>query len=954
VVVQLLFAQQPDEAEPYNTSPYLQDAPPQPGEDSWTFIEALKSPIWKRQDWSMAAAGSDYADLTAGIQLKTTFRDPKKRLVTAYDDLLNFLEAGGVSRKNGQYTIETVMVPGLGEEEFQLEINKKGGRILATDLEGIRRGIFHVEDLMLAQHGAFLPLGNSQQRSFIRRRISRCAFGPIKRLPKLRDELMDDVDYYPDNYLNRLAHEGVNGLWLTAEFRDLCATSFTPYAGKNSEKRLAKLRSTVQKCLRYGIRTYIFCIEPHAWDSSEPVLKKFPELAGAPSGKQLSFCPNSETASQYLYQSVNTIFKAVPDLGGLIDITLGERTTTCLSTYSVSDNVNEQPPVNCPHCSKKAPWEILYASLSAMEKGMHAAAPNAELVSWLYMSDPIDGKVPQHDLGDWVYELPAHTPKGVILQVNFESGVHRMEFGKELIGGDYWLSTPGPSSRFERLSSIARINQTAISSKIQSSTSHETATVPYVPVPSLLYQKFASMRRLGVSHTMLSWYFGNYPGLMNKACGLLSFEPFPDEDQFLHQLAALYWKKEDVSKVVEAWKAFSDGYQQYPIINLFQYLGPMHDGPVWPLLLKPVDASLSRTWEISSVTTLKPLPPSGDRVGECIGDALTLNETVELCRRMSEGWDRGLAILNTLESNYKNEPDRLMDIGVAQALGIQFRSGYNILHFYDLREKLLSGIDSARASTLTSMSGIINDELIQDERLLHLCEKDSRLGFHAEAEGYKYYPARIRWRMQQLQAVLHTDVPELQQQIAGNKELFPAFTGRSPQGAIAHAVQVNNGFGILWANAEINPPANLEWQSCAYGEKQSGLRWSSCYDADSLYVVISDEPKSSPRTFSSILVKIEPQRLWPAKHFVFTSHPPDHGDPQLYEINHADSKMIVMRIALKDIGLDKYHLHPIRMDVRVSRSGEPVHGWRPDHPTQNGWPLVPDNPADLGWLLFKQ
>jgi len=48
----------------------------------------------------------------------------------------------------------------------------------------------------------------------------------------MRDELMDIVDYYPDQYLNRLAHEGVNGLWLTIEFRDLAATTFTPMPGK--------------------------------------------------------------------------------------------------------------------------------------------------------------------------------------------------------------------------------------------------------------------------------------------------------------------------------------------------------------------------------------------------------------------------------------------------------------------------------------------------------------------------------------------------------------------------------------------------------------------------------------------------------------------------------------------------------------------------------------------------
>jgi len=112
----------------------------------------------------------------------------------------------------------------------------------------------------------------------------------------MRDELMDSVDYYPDQYLNRLAHEGVNGLWLTIEFRDLVATTFTPDAGKKCRKATVKLRQTVKACLRYGIRTYIFCIEPRAWDADNPVLKHYPELAGAPDGEgHFYFCPSSET-----------------------------------------------------------------------------------------------------------------------------------------------------------------------------------------------------------------------------------------------------------------------------------------------------------------------------------------------------------------------------------------------------------------------------------------------------------------------------------------------------------------------------------------------------------------------------------------------------------------------------------------------------------------------------------
>ena len=118
----------------------------------------------------------------------------------------------------------------------------------------------------------------------------------------------------------------------------------------------------------------------------------------------------SKTAHNYLYETVNKIFKAVPELGGLINITHGERGTTCLS--SVSCTSEYEGKINCPRCSHKKPWEILHASLSAMEEGMHDAAPDAELISWLYMPQPqrfLTGD--SYKLGEWVYDLPAHTPE---------------------------------------------------------------------------------------------------------------------------------------------------------------------------------------------------------------------------------------------------------------------------------------------------------------------------------------------------------------------------------------------------------------------------------------------------------------------------------------------------------------------------------------------------------------
>jgi hypothetical protein len=590
-----------------------------------------------------------------------------------------------------------------------------------------------------------------------------------------------------------------------------------------------------------------------------------------------------------------------------------------------------------------------------MEQGMHDAAPDAELISWLYMPQPqrfVTGD--SYALGNWVYDLPAHTPEGVILQFNFESGVSRTEFGKLLVGGDYWISNPGPSFRFERLAKVARENSTIVSAKIQTGNSHEVATTPYVPVPSLLYRKFAAMRRLGVSHTMLCWYFGNYPGLMNKAAGLLSMEPFPpDEDSFLKQLASINWRKEDVVKVVEAWKHFSNGYENYPLTNMFQYYGPMHDGPVWPLLLKPVDAPLSPTWQIGSSRTLKAWPPSGDRVGECIGEVLTLEEVVELTSRITKSWEKGVELLNGIEQNYTDEPERISDIGVAKALGIQFRSGYNILHFYLLREKMLRMEGEERLDLLNKLVNIIQEELELDEQLLTLCNNDSRLGFHSEAEGYKYFPEKIRWRMDQLKCVLANDVPELKKIIRNNESLFPEYTGLQPQGAVAHCIASKDA---EWQGSGGIPPVGLQWQKCTYGPENNEIKWASIWDKKALYIWVSDMTSSDQNTslkaIADLQIKIEPQRLFPCRHFVYDPGN-EQTDNELVRVGTEPGvRYVGVRIPFEKTGIATNDLHPVRIDVRVQKGKGEANSWRPNNPVTSRLMLGSDNPADLGWLIF--
>lgn len=905
--------------------------PPQPKEEYLKFIDDLKSPLWTKHDWLAAPPALNHIDVKKGITLHKNFPDSKGLLATAYDDLETFLRAGDIPVNRNHFVIETAHRPDLDKESFIIETDSFCCKISSGDTEGIRRGIFYLEDQMLSVKGPFLKIGTFKKTTDIRRRISRCAFGPIKRLPLMRDELMDTVNYYPDNYLNRLAHEGVNGLWLTVEFKDLVSSPYLVDGGKNAEKRLKKLSDVVNSCLRYGIRTYIFCIEPrlHVID-----VEKYPVFRGANGS---FFCPSNQEAYNYLYETVKTIFTEVPNLGGIINISHGERGTTCLS--SVPATSSYEGKIDCPRCKNKKPWEILYASLLPMEKGMHDVSPEAELISWLYMPQPqnyIGGD--DFSLGSWVYDIPAHTPPNVILQFNFESGVTKEVFDKLLVGGDYWISTPGPSDRFVKIANVAKESGTPVSAKIQTGNSHEMATVPYIPVPTLLYRKFDSMKRLGVTHTMLSWYFGSYPGLMNKGAGLLSMNAYADVNDFLESLASIYWKEEDIPKLIEAWTLFGEAFSYYPLTNTFQYYGPMHDGIVWPLYIIPQDKYLSPTWLLgsSSQANVKVWPPSGDRIGECLGWNLTLDEVVVLCKQMADKWEEGMQHLKGIEKKYRHDNDRILDLVVTKAVQIHLKSSYNILRFYLTREKMFrTASDKEKMEMLLEMEHIVREEIKQSEEMISLCFKDSRLGYHSEAEGYKYYPEKLKWRAEQLKTVLKNDFPLVRQKITNNEELFPEYTGAKPEGLSMHSFPSS---GNIYETAQ-----NIKnWLSFDNEEMGNKIVWGSIYDETNLYIIISDEIGV---TEGNIQIEIEPRRLWPVKYFNYPIGKSKAG----YQTKKIGNKTLsIISIPFADIGDEIGKNTPVRMNLQY---GDNV--WIPKNPLPARLLLGNANPTDLGWILFK-
>ncbi len=900
----------------------------QPSGQNWGFIKELRAFLHKKTLGERSKKGKGEVSLQNGVNLDFRFPDKGGLLQTSYADFKRFLRAEGIPLR-GNYIIKVEKAKTDVSESYRLEVREDHCKLTANDTEGIRRGLVFLEDEILRTCGPFLKKGVTERKPFIKTRISRCFFGPIKRPPMNRDELADNVDYYPDEYLNRLTHEGINGLWLTIQFSDLCPSKFFPSHGKDFKKRLDKLRKTVEKCRRYGIKIYLFCIEPKGFGSIPEYLLPDSELkrnqcfAGHKEMDVTYFCTSSREGIEYIEECTYHIFSSVPGLGGLIDINLEERPTHCYSSTTLFLNNN------CPRCSKRKPWEVFADTTGALARGMQKANSDAEMISWLYVPY-LYGKEEEdiEKTKKTIAGIAAHIPDNVVLQYNFESTGKALQLGKERVLLDYWLAWPGPSDIFTDCAKNAVKNGARASAKIQVGCSHEVATVPFVPVPGNLYEKYSAMRKLKVSSVMQCWYFGNYPGLMNKAAGELCFEPFPlTEDDFLLKLASIDWG-ENAEKVVKAWKYFSKGYSDFPYNLSFTWYGPLHNSVVWPLYLNPADKPISPSWKFTF-----PLE-SGDRIGECICYDHTLEETLILLKNMSKNWARGVKIFEGIEPQYARNYERKGDIALARALCIQIGSAYNVFRFYALREKLPYSGYSGKKKILKQMKSIVENEIKNSMELRKICIKDPRLGFHSEAEGYKYHPEKLKWRADLLKNLLIEEFPAIEQAIEDREPLFPEYTGEEPAGPVYNC----------FLNKDEAPWKKLN-------DKQT--KWRSWHDRDSIYFEVECQVKGA----NSVSIKMEPCRLWPAQTFTASADGKTQhnnfksvGDNRWSADGSSSGKKWKVDISIPFAIFEGYYKQGRPMRVNIIRGDA---SWIKLNPWEYRLRLDIDSPVDLGWVFFE-
>jgi len=272
-------------------------------------------------------------------------------------------------------------------------------------------------------------------------------------------------------------------------------------------------------------------------------------------------------------------------------------------------------------------------------------------------------------------------------------------------------------------------------------------------------------------------------------------------------------------------EVFARGYRKFPANIAFEWFGPLHHSIVWPWHLKPVDQPISPSWILKNFPEV-----SGDRIGECIAYQHTFAEVRELCHQMHKYWQKGCDITTPLLKVFQNNEARLADLRLYQAINCQIRSTKNLLDFYFLREEMFFN----KNDNLNKMQKIVLDEIENTLKMKELCEKDNRLGYHSEAEGFLFFPEKLAARTILLHELLQKDFPHFD----FNSKEIQQYTGELPIRKVAQC-----------------PPCK---NSEKYPIGASDSSWSTYHTDKKIYFTV-DHAKNK-----KLSLELAPCRLWPA------------------------------------------------------------------------------------------
>lgn len=657
---------------------------------------------------SAARPGPDQVDLSGwAVRGDAPVNDQIGRRLSDY--LATVMEAA--PDRESDKEIRLRIDPGLGGkgERFAVEVADGRAAVVGNGIGGLLQGIYWLQDRMEEAGGPFLDRGRTERTAAFYPRFLYSYFALYG------DPLLEtEIDPFPEGFLEKLARSGASGVWMQGVLNTLAPSKEFPEFGKGSEERLAALNKFVERAARFGLKVYLYLNEPRAMPAE--FFRGREEMRGSDQLGYYAMCTADPRVRAWISDSLAHVFSKVPGLGGVVTITMSENLTNCFSRFR---------PEACPRCSKRKEWgEGVEEVLVAIRDGVRRSSQDAEVIAW--------------DWG-WTEEQARYAiprlPKDVRFQSVSEWSQPVERGGVKSTVGEYSISVVGPGPRATLHWKLARESGITPFAKVQLNNTWEISAVPYIPVANLVARHCVNLANAGVAGLMESWTLGGYPSPNLEIAKEVSFSPGDPIEQILGRVARRRYGREAAPAILEAWKGFSEAYEEYPY-GVHIYLIPTQHGPANLLRNRPTGA------EVGMIL----FPQDAYQVWSGAYPPAVVRDQFA---KMADGWEQVLPRFREAVAKVPAARKRVAeeDLAVAEVCLLHFRSVANQVAFYILRDG--ERTEGARER----MRDLVKREQELAKRLYSLAQRHSVIAYEA-TNHYYYRPLDLVEKMLNCQYLL--------------------------------------------------------------------------------------------------------------------------------------------------------------------------------------------------------
>ena len=675
-------------------------------------------------DWDETGQASGTVRLTEDWFLDLPPAAPEM-LAVAARDLRRFLkDAFGVKlagKRQGQYPLRVIIDPvegsvqGKSPREHVLDLTEKGITITGASEWGAACGLYHLQRLLRLQAAPVLSPGCL--RAYPR-------LSPALAYPAFKAALYDDLQYpevYDGNYLIRLARAGYSGFHFPINLRMFYSSHILPELNHpQAEAHRRTLAQIVERARQYALEVYLTpYLSPLPED--HPLFLHRPELRGSSMIKAPTVylpCSSQEPVVEFYAEQISALFREAPGLAGVFLITGCEGFLHCYTApYRRGPGMT-----NCPQCSQRNPEAVVAHLLNSVARAVKAVDPQALVVDWSYGAHAWTETRKKHGL------ISRLSPDCAFM-ANLDTGDLGEREGVPFMHFDYNLTEVGPSKQYLAQTEAARRRGLPVLAKLESGTPVEFMSIPGVPALTRWARKFAAART-HADGAMFNWDFSGYlETLPGELAGWMSWEPCPDPEVLLRQMAAREFGAENQGQVLAAWKQFDRALDFVPFSGpvIGHFRGPFYIGFAQPLLLDPLEAcSLPVGFRLRGgrnmvVTDLRWTQPFGAEV------------MLRTLGKMERHWRRGHELLQGTQAPAGSCQARRLEEHQALCEGLLcvIRTAINTVRFLLRREELFrapSNLQTIRRH-LQALRRLAREELTNAEDGLACMKRNPLIGY---------------------------------------------------------------------------------------------------------------------------------------------------------------------------------------------------------------------------------